>query len=122
MTVRLSGVRIPLPPPRKNVYFAKQNITFNAAVAPKLHMFFYVYILRSLKNESFYIGYSTDLKKRIKQHNNGENQSTKPFRPYKLIFYEAFLNEKDAKNREKYLKGGYGRRSIQKMLMNYIKR
>ena len=84
-------------------------------------MFFYVYILRSLKNRSFYIGYSTDLKNRIKQHNNGESQSTKPFRPYKLIFYEAFLNEKDAKNREEYLKGGYGRKSIQKMLTTYLK-
>lgn len=84
-------------------------------------MFFYVYILQSLKNESFYIGYSTDLKNRVKQHNNGESQSTKPFRPYKLIFYEAFLNEKDAKNREEYLKGGYGRRSIQKMLTTYLR-
>ncbi|KKR86354.1 MAG: GIY-YIG catalytic domain protein [Candidatus Curtissbacteria bacterium GW2011_GWA1_41_11] len=55
-------------------------------------MFYYVYILQSQKDNSFYIGYTTDLIKRFKQHNNGESQSTKPFRPYKLLFYEAFLN------------------------------
>ncbi len=83
-------------------------------------MFNYVYILKSLKNDSFYIGYTTDLKRRFKQYNNGESQATKPFRPYKLIFYEAFLNNKDAKNREVYLKGGYGRKTINKLLAKYI--
>jgi len=73
-------------------------------------MFYYVYILQSLKNNSFYIGYTSDLKKRFKEHNLGESKATKPFRPYRLIFYEAFLNIIDAKNREEYLKGGYGRR------------
>lgn len=84
-------------------------------------MFYYVYILKSLKNGSLYIGYTTDLKKRVAEHNNGKSLATKPFRPYKLIFYEAFLNEKDAKNREEYLKGGYGRRTIKKMLYDYLK-
>lgn len=84
-------------------------------------MFYYVYVLQSSKNESFYTGYTSDLKKRFKEHNNGENQSTKPFRPYKLIFYEAFLNRIDAKNREIYLKSGYGRRTINKLLNRYLK-
>ena len=75
-------------------------------------MFFYVYILLSLKNGSLYIGFTTDLRKRFKQHNNGESEATKSFRPYTLIHYEAFLSEKDAKNREEYLKSGYGRRTI----------
>lgn len=83
-------------------------------------MFSYTYILRSLKNSSFYIGYTTDLKRRLKQHNNGESQATKPFRPYELIFYEAFLNDTDAKNREIYLKGGYGRKTIKKLLTKYL--
>ena len=55
-------------------------------------MFYYIYILQSQKNNSFYIGYTSDLRKRFKQHNAGESQATKPFRQYKLIFYEAFLN------------------------------
>ena len=81
-------------------------------------MFNYVYVLKSLKDNSLYIGYTTDLKTRFKQHNDGRSAATKPFRPYKLIFYEAFLNGKDAKNREVYLKSGYGRRTIKKLLSN----
>jgi len=83
-------------------------------------MFYYVYILQSLKNKSLYIGYTTDLKKRFKEHNNGRNLATKPFLPYKLIFYEALPNKKDAKNRELYLKSGWGLRSIKKILKNYL--
>jgi len=81
---------------------------------------FYTYILQSLKNKSFYIGYTADLKKRYEEHNDGKNLSTKPFIPYGLIFYEAFLSRKDAKNREKYLKSGWGWRSIKKLLKNYL--
>lgn len=84
-------------------------------------MFYYVYILKSQKNNSLYIGYTADLKKRLKEHNSGLSQATKPFIPYKLIFYEAFLNRIDAKNREIYLKGGYGRKTVKTMLNNFLK-
>lgn len=84
-------------------------------------MFYYVYILQSQKDKSFYIGYTSDLKRRFKQHNNGESLATKPHRPYKLIFYESFLSRIDAKHREVYLKGGYGRKTIQNMLGRYFK-
>ena len=83
-------------------------------------MFYYVYILRSQKNKSLYIGYTADLRKRLEQHNSGESQATKPFRPYELIFYEAFLNRIDAKHREEYLKSGFGRRTINKMLRRFL--
>lgn len=83
-------------------------------------MFYYVYILRSSKNNSLYIGYTSDLKARFKKHNSGENRATKPFIPYELIFYEAFLNRIDAKNREKYLKGGYGRKTINVLMKKYL--
>ena len=83
-------------------------------------MFYYVYILQSLKNNSLYIGYTSDLKKRFTEHNSGLSQATKPFVPYKLIFYEAFLDRTDAKNRETYLKSGYGRKSIEKLLKRYL--
>jgi putative endonuclease len=83
-------------------------------------MFYYVYILESEKDKSLYIGYTSDLKKRFQQHNNGESRSTKPFRPYKLIFYEAFLQRIDAKKREEYLKSGYGRRTINRLLGKYL--
>ncbi|OGH17533.1 MAG: excinuclease ABC subunit C [Candidatus Levybacteria bacterium RIFCSPHIGHO2_12_FULL_37_12] len=77
---------------------------------------YYVYILKSLKDNSLYIGYTTDLKKRILEHNNGLSKSTKLKRPYKLIFYEAFLNRIDAKHREVYLKSGWGFKSIKTLL------
>ena len=81
---------------------------------------YYVYILKSLKDKSLYIGYTSDLRKRFKEHNDGKSLATKPFRPYKLIFYEAFLNRIDAKDREEYLKGGYGRKTIKTMLNNFL--
>lgn len=83
-------------------------------------MFYYTYILQSQKNNSLYIGYTSDLKKRLLSHNGGQNQATRPFLPYRLIFYEAFLNRIDAKNREEYLKGGYGRRSIKTLLRRFL--
>ena len=76
--------------------------------------FFYVYILQSLKDESLYIGYSHDLRRRFKEHNEGKSKATKPFRPYKLIAYESFLDERDAKDREIYLKSGSGRAFLKK--------
>ncbi len=84
-------------------------------------MFHYVYILQSLKTNSLYIGYTTNLILRVEKHNAGKNKATKPFIPYKLIYYEAFLDRIDAKNREEYLKGGYGRRSINVLLKRYLR-
>ncbi len=81
---------------------------------------FYVYILQSQKNKSLYIGFTADLKRRFQEHNDGRNISTKPFKPYSLIFYEAFINKKDAVAREQYLKSGWGFRTIKKMLKNYL--
>jgi putative endonuclease len=81
---------------------------------------FYVYILQSSKNKSLYIGYTNDLKKRLKEHNDGRSLATKFFRPYKIIFYEAFFSQKDAKSRELYLKSGWGFRSIKKLLNDYF--
>jgi len=84
-------------------------------------MFFYTYILQSLKDNSFYIGYTSNLRKRLGKHNSGTNLATKTHIPYRLIFYEAFLNRIDAKNREEYLKGGYGRRTIKTLLRRFLK-
>lgn len=52
--------------------------------------FYYIYILRSLKDGLFYIGYSDDLRTRVKDHNAGKNVSAKNHRPLELIFYEAY--------------------------------
>jgi putative endonuclease len=83
-------------------------------------MFFYVYVLRSIKNKELYIGYTSDLANRFKEHNRGLNFSTKPYRPWQLIHYEAYLSEKDAKRREKYLKTSQGSRLLKRMLKEYF--
>ena len=80
----------------------------------------YIYILQSLKDKNFYVGFSTDLKDRIAYHNNGNVPSTKNRRPLKLVYYEACINQQDATRREKYLKTSWGKRYIKSRLKNYL--
>ena len=82
---------------------------------------YYVYILHSKKDTGLYIGYTTDLKRRFAEHNNGKSLSTKNRAPFKLIHYEAFSLSSDAKAREKYLKSGYGREQLKSILSNFFK-
>lgn len=81
---------------------------------------YYVYVLESDKNNSLYIGYTIDLKIRIKQHNKGINFSTKLYLPWRLIFFEAYLNKTDAIRRESYLKTSQGSRLLKRMLKDYF--
>ncbi len=83
-------------------------------------MFYYVYVLQSLKDNNFYIGFNTNLKNRIKDHNNGRNTSTKNRKPLKLIYFEAYLNKRDALGREKFLKSGSGTRYLKKQMKHYL--
>lgn len=83
-------------------------------------MFYYLYILQSLKDNNFYTGITIDLRRRFKEHNQGKNFSTAPRRPFKLIYYEAYLLKEDVEARERYLKTSMGRRVIRKQLKNYL--
>jgi len=65
---------------------------------------YYIYLLRSKKDKKLYIGITTQLNKRIQQHNKGEVLSTKGRRPFEVIYYEAYKSKGDAKRREKNLK------------------
>jgi len=65
---------------------------------------FYVYILKSLKDEKLYIGSTNDLKRRLSEHNNGLSRSTKARRPFELRYYEACFSKYDARRREYMLK------------------
>jgi len=82
--------------------------------------FFYVYILYNKSKNFIYIGYSEDLKERIKYHNSGHVKSTKFYIPLRLIHYEAYSNMKDAKRREEYLKTNRGRTTLVTMLKEYF--
>lgn len=65
---------------------------------------FFVYMLKSKKNENLYVGYTNDLKRRFKEHNDGKNISTKHKLSFELIYYEAYKSKGDARHRESNLK------------------
>lgn len=65
---------------------------------------YYVYLLKSEKDNKFYTGYTSDLKRRLLQHNHGENTSTAHRIPLKLVYYEAYASKDDAIIREQKLK------------------
>jgi len=77
---------------------------------------YHVYILVSLRDGGFYIGFTTDLKHRLLKHEKGEVTSTKFRTPFKLIYYESFLDREDALAREEFLKSGFGRKNFKAML------
>lgn len=72
--------------------------------------YFYVYVLQSQKDKYFYTGYTNNLRRRIKEHNNGNVSSTKTRTPFELVYWEGCLNQQDATRREKYLKTAWGKR------------
>ncbi|KKQ77497.1 MAG: Excinuclease ABC C subunit domain protein [Parcubacteria group bacterium GW2011_GWC1_38_6] len=65
---------------------------------------FFVYILKSKKDDKLYIGCTNDLRKRIREHNLGLVRSTSPRKPFYLVYYEAYLSKQDAFRREHNLK------------------
>lgn len=91
------------------------------AEKPLINMF-YIYIIHSQKLNKIYKGFSTDLKTRISHHNNGKVKSTKSGKPWKLIYYEAFIEKTDALREEIFLKSGKGRERIKYLLEDYFKK
>lgn len=80
-------------------------------LSPRLqttHMY-YVYILKSKKTGKLYFGYTKDLKRRIKEHEEGKSKYTKGHLPIELVCYIAFKSVQKAKAFEKYIKSGSGK-------------
>ena len=65
---------------------------------------FYTYILKSQKDNSYYIGFTSQFRKRIRQHNSGKSAYTSKHSPYKLVYRESFNTKKEAIKIEKHLK------------------
>jgi putative endonuclease len=84
---------------------------------------FYVYVLHAVRDNGLYIGFSANLRKRLKEHNTGLAFATSHRRPWKLIYYEAYIEEEDASGsgRERYLKSGGRRRLLRTQLRHYFK-
>ncbi len=83
---------------------------------------FYTYVLKSEKFDETYVGQTSDLKRRFSEHNRGITPSTKRYKPWKLIYYEACLDEVDSKRREGYFKTTQGRRALRLRLKEFFKR
>jgi len=77
---------------------------------------FYVYILQSEKSSRYYVGYTSDIDDRLKHHNSGANKSTKPHRPWKIVFKEQYLDKKTAWLREKQIKSYKGGNAFKKLI------
>jgi putative endonuclease len=80
---------------------------------------FFMYILKSLKDNELYIGSTGDLKERLKKHDLGFVLSTKSRRPLKLVYFEGYASEEEARHREHNLKLGARAR---RQLLNRIKK
>jgi len=83
---------------------------------------YYVYALYSLKDKKFYVGFTGNIKLRYKEHINGEVKSTKFRRPLKLVYFEAYINEINARKRELFYKSGRGRETLHKILEETLKK
>ena len=77
---------------------------------------FYVYVLISTSSCRLYKGFCSDLKRRLAEHNAGKTQSTKPFIPWEIAYYEKFNSFTEAIIREKFFKTSAGRKFLKKVL------
>lgn len=108
---------------------SRGNLLLYATAVYNLLMF-WTYILENQNDRSWYIGYTSNLKKRLADHLSGNGAETTKKRSrvdgslyakkWKLIYCEGYLNMKDAKGRERFLKSGSGRKYIKKQLANYL--
>lgn len=82
-------------------------------------MKYYIYILKSLKFDKFYTGYTNDLKRRLNEHNSVRADYTRKYKPWEIFYFEECNDVIEARQKEKYYKSASGRRKIKKILNNY---
>ena len=81
---------------------------------------YYIYLLQSAHDGRWYTGLTADLRARLAQHSKGKVHSTRPRRPFTLVYYEACLSYEDAIRRERYLKSGRGKRYLRQRLKTWL--
>jgi len=67
---------------------------------------YFVYVLKSQRDGNLYVGSTSDLERRLEEHNSGKSKSTAARRPFQVVYYEAYSAEADARHREHNLKLG----------------
>ena len=80
----------------------------------------YVYVLQSQSDHGLYIGYSASLRRRLQEHQVGLAFATSFRGPWQLIYYEAYVEELDARGREEFLKSGLGRKLLAKQCRHHF--
>ena len=83
---------------------------------------YYVYIIFSKERSKFYVGYTDDLKERVKRHNSGRSVFTSKGVPWILAHYQGFKEKKDAQEEERFLKTGKGRERIKFLLKTFLEK
>ena len=82
---------------------------------------FYVYVWYAEKFNRYYTGFTENIERRLIEHNNGKTKSTKPYRPWKVIFIEECNSRLNARQKEKYYKSDAGREKIKNFHINIPK-
>ncbi len=82
--------------------------------------YYFAYVLYSKRFDKFYIGYTDNLPQRLADHRSGKVHTTYRMNDLKLAYYEGCIIKRDAQDRERQLKTGYGRAYLRKRLQNYL--
>ena len=82
-------------------------------------MKYWIYILKSINYEKTYVGLTSNLHRRLDEHNKGKSNYTNKFKPWKFIYTEEIEGLTNARAREKYFKSAAGRKKIKKILDSY---
>ena len=77
---------------------------------------FFVYAISSLTRNYIYVGLTNDINRRLSQHQNGQNKTTRVYKPFELILTEAFETRIQARKREKSLKSGSGKEFLKALI------
>jgi len=79
-------------------------------------MKYYVYVLKSTIDGRLYKGFTNDIDRRIYEHNLGKHKSTKPYKPWEIVYKKEFQSRIEARQHEKWLKSGVGREYLKSLL------
>ncbi len=77
---------------------------------------YFIYAIKSNSRNYIYVGITNSLKRRLVEHNEGKNKTTKPYGPFELIYFEEANNRLKAREREKYLKSGVGKEFLKSLI------
>jgi len=76
---------------------------------------YYVYVIDSIRKKYIYVGITNNIERRVSQHNKGQSRTTKPYKPFRLIYQEGLATRKEARKTEKYLKSGCGKEFLRQL-------